>query len=442
MISVRGVAIEVLIQILNHYKRPKQAVESRTSSLDRRDRAFLMEIVYGVLRYRDTLDWILSHFLKNQTGLNTGTLNNLRIALYQLLFMRVPDWAAVHEAVELEKNLSLREAATSDRSSLVNAVLRNFLRRQDHFTLPIQINDKTSFIAINTSHPVWIIKRWIKRFGPSETSRLAQSNNQIPPLSVRSCSLRISRDELLQKFIAHGISAEISRYAPSGILLNDVHSYSDLSFAAGLFSVQDESSQLISFILDPQPGERVLDACAAPGGKTTHIAELMDDRGEIVAVEKDPLRIVRLKSNISALGIRSIRVINGDITSLTNMGTFDRILVDAPCSSLGVIRRNPDVKYRHREKALLQFKRRQLELLHSVSLLLSEKGRIAYSVCSTEPEEGEDVINDFLKTEQDFRIINTQSNILNQFIDNGFFRTYPHRHSMDGFFGVALCRKK
>jgi 16S rRNA (cytosine967-C5)-methyltransferase len=431
-------ALDSLLEVLQENIVVKRAVESRFPALDRRDRAFLMEIVYGVLRFRDTLDWILNQFLKNPSRLEARTLNNLRIAAYQLLFMRVPDWAVVNEAVEMEK---LSSGSTAG-PGLVNAVLRNLLRQKDRFSLPLEFDDPVQRISVNTSHPSWLVKRWIARFGKEEAGLLAKANNEVPRMTLRVNTLKTGREELIEILSREGIAAEPTRFSPDGIALRDTLTYGDLSFVRGLFVVQDEASQLVTYLLGPRPGERILDACAAPGGKTTHIAQLTADTGEIIAVEKDTRRITRLRENIETLGIKSVSIINADILDLADAGPFDRILLDAPCSATGVIRKNPDVKYRHTEKDLLAYKSRQAELLQASSRLLKKGGALVYSVCSTEPEEGEEAVKEFLKAAADFRIIDTEVTFLRDFIDRGLLRTYPHRHNMDGFFGALLCRKE
>jgi 16S rRNA (cytosine967-C5)-methyltransferase len=439
MPNTRLLAINALLEIFQKDARPKQSVESRAVSLDKRDRAFLMEIVYGVLRFRDTLDWIMKHFLKNPSKLGDFIVNNLRIALYQMYFMRVPDWAVVNESVEIEK---VSGGINHGKAALVNAVLRNVIRQKDRFAPPFAFDNPISNISINTSHPKWMIKRWVEKLGQEEAARLAEANNKIPPMTIRVNSLKTSRDELLRKLSQHGIIAEPTSFSPDGILLKEVRIYDDLSFIEGLFVVQDEASQLITCLLDPMPGERILDACAAPGGKTTHIAQMIKDTGEIVSVEKDSKRIARLTENIEMLGLKSVTIRHADSTRLENIGMFDRILVDAPCSATGVIRRNPDVKYRHSGKDLIEYGMKQIGLLRSVSKLLKENGRLVFSVCSTEPEEGEQVVKDFLKTEREFCIIDAEAPLLKNFSFQGVLRTYPHRDNMDGFFGVAFCRKK
>ncbi len=430
-----------LLEISGKGSRPKNAIEALARSLDRRDRAFMMELVYGVLRFRDTLDWILKHFLRNFSMSGDFTINNLRTALFQIYFMRVPDWAAVNESVEIEKKGGIPAIRRTGRPTVVNGVLRNILRRKNDFTPPLELDDPVAAISVNTSHPQWMVKRWMKRFGGRGAALLAEANNQIPPMTIRVNGLRITRDQLIRKFNENEIISTPANFSPDGIIMKELHSYSDLSFVSGLFAVQDEASQLIAYLLDPKPGERILDACAAPGGKTTHIAQLMGDKGEVIAVEKDPERISRLEENINDLGIRSVKIINADFNRVKNIGTFDRILVDAPCSSMGVIRRNPDVKYRHRAGDLAGYRSKQVELLLAASSLLKKKGILVYSVCSTEPEEGEEAVAEFLKTAKEMSIIDAGSVYPGDFADKGFYRTYPHKHNMDGFFGVKFCKK-
>ncbi len=433
MTKTRIAAVACLIDILKHGSRPKKSLEQFSQALDRRDRAFLMEIVYGVMRNLYSLDAIIGTFIRNTKTLSDETVNNLRIALYQILFMRVPGYAVVNESVEMEKS--------GGKPSLINAVLRNLLRGKEKIALPLVYEDVVKDISINTSHQEWMVKRWIARFGKDEARLLAVANNSMPPLVLRTNTLRISRDELLRGLAEKKMSAEPARFSPDGIVIGKETSYQDLSSFYGLFAVQDEASQLISYLLAPKKGERVLDACAAPGGKTTHIAQMMEDAGELIAVEKDSQRILKLEESISALGVASAKTIRADIRELKDIGTFDRILLDAPCSSTGVIRRNPDVKYRHTLQDIAQFGKKQTELLKAVSPLLRKEGRLVYSVCSIEPEEGEQVIRDFLKTTHEFRMIDADQEFMKPFVKNGFFRTFPHKDNMDGFFGVILCRK-
>lgn len=450
MSPTRERAVLALNKILVKSKKPKDALEELAPEGDRRERAFLMELVYGVLRYRDSLDWVLRDFIRKPSGLSPDTLNNLRLAVYQIQYLRVPDWAVVNEAVEVEK-------LYRGRASVVNAVLRNFLRKKDTLSPPPE-DDPVFFISITTSHPRWLVKRWVKRFGYEEALRLARANNEIPPVTLRIDDGE-DRERALRLLHAKGILARLTRFSPSGIAVESPLSFEELRETLPFpFSIQDEASQLISYLLNPFPGQRVLDACAAPGGKSTHMAKMMRDSGEVVAVEAEAGRIRSIGENVSRLGLQSIRIIHGDAKDTEGIARavcgrlagegclFDRILLDAPCSSLGVIRRNPDIKYRHAAKDLLRLRENQGVLLRAVARLLAPGGIMVYSVCSTEPEEGEEVVRAFLHDNRNFSIIRSDYGFLEGFEseDAGqvFYRTFPHKHDMDGFFAARLKKNE
>ena len=432
--TTRQLAVATLIKIFNKGVKPKDALDDLSVNIDKRDRAFIMEIVCGVIRYRDYLDWMLRDFLKKPSGLSPNTLNNLRAAVYQLKYMRVPEWAVVDEAVNLER-------FSQGKRALVNAVLRNFLRHKDEIDDPSKGNP-VEYISITTSHPRWLIKGWIKRFGYNEALKLAMKNNEMPLLSIRMNNMS-EKEHALQILHKKGVDAHPTRYSPVGVVIEGHYSYQELSEILPFsYFIQDEAAQLVTYLLNPLPCETILDACAAPGGKTTHIAQMMEDIGEIIAVESEAKRIRQLEENVKRFGLRSIKIIHGDVKSL-DMGKFDKILIDAPCSSIGVIRRNPDVKYRHIKKDLIGYKKNQIDLLSAVSRLLKKGGIMVYSVCSTEPEEGEEVIEKFLQDNPDFSIIDGEYAFLKPLEvlnDRGsvFYRTFPHRHDMDGFFAARL----
>jgi 16S rRNA (cytosine967-C5)-methyltransferase len=349
----------------------------------------------------------------------------------------------VNEAVGIEKG----------HPGLVNAVLRNTVRDREALQEEMRMMEeaisgpstedplRVKYISTLTSHPEWLVKRWSGRLGHEEAFELARANNMVPPLTLRVNTLKAGRDEVLRRLSERGIEAEPTSHSPDGIRLKGFHAYRELGWLKGHVIAQDEGAQLVTLLLGPRPGERVLDACAAPGGKTTHIAQLMGDSGLVVAVEEDEKRMAALRDNVSSLGMKSVEVIRGDIAALKGLGSFHRVLLDAPCSSTGVIRRNPDVKYRHRPGDLLRFKAMQLGLLRSVSQMLKPGGTLVYATCSTEPEEGEDVIKEFLKTSGDFLIIKDVP-LKEPFYKDGLMRTYPHRDDMDGFFGIRIERRK
>jgi len=434
MTIVRQLALNALHEVLGKGFKPREVLDHLSGSISAKDRAFLMETVYGVLRHRDRLDWTIDRFLKKPSGVKGFTRDNLRLGAYQISDMRVPEWAAVDEAVSLEQR----------HAPLVNAVLRNIIRNKDVISGELKdmrlramdaetsTSQSTKDISVLTSHPTWLIRRWINRFGAKESLALAEADNRIPPLTLRVNVLKAGRDEVLAELKESGIDARPTKKSSQGIRLKGTRPISEIAEYLGKVYVQDEAAQLVSEMLGPEPGERVLDACAAPGGKTTHMAEMMKNKGEVVAVEVDERRIAILRENIEVMGASCVKVINGDITALEGLGTFDRVLIDAPCSSLGVIRRNPDVKYRHKASDLSRLAERQGRILEAASKLLKPGGTLLYCTCSTEPEEGEQVVQKFLKTSGDFININIGMS------GEDFMRTFPHRDDMDGFFAARL----
>ncbi|KAF0182924.1 MAG: 16S rRNA (cytosine967-C5)-methyltransferase [Nitrospirae bacterium] len=433
----RQLALKVLEDIFQTGLKPKQSLDAAGAGLEERDRAFLMQLVYGVLRYRDCLDWLLSGFLTRPEGLGAKTIDNLRMAVYQIEFMRVPEWAAVDEAVTLEKRLR-------GKHGLVNAVLRSFLRKRP--SLPDPLDDLSgTVLAMRSSHPLWLVQRWIKRFGIMDAAALCEANNAIPSIALR-VSVPAQREDAIASLAAKGIAARPSQISPAGIVLEGTARFEDIEDAMSCpYFVQDEAAQMVSMLLAPEPGQRILDACSAPGGKATHLAEIMQDRGEVVAVDQDDGRLKLLRENIIRLGLHSVTVCAADAFSFSDASGFDHVLVDAPCSALGTIRRNPDVRYRHTLADLLRLQHTQMRMLSRLSGLVREGGTVVYAVCSTEPEEGEDVVRFFLQEHANFSIIKGESPALKTFFledDKGFagYRTFPHRDGMDGFYAARLKR--
>ncbi len=423
--------------------KAKEALTLHCDGLDYRDRAFIMDIVYGVLRNRGYIDWLLDHFIRNKKPLSEDTITNLRMAAYQIIFMRIPERAAVFESVQLEKH-------HKGKPSFVNAVLRNLLRGLDQLNTS-SISNPIERISVETSHPIWLIKRWADRFGIEQTRALACKNNEKPQIALRFTDEQ-QLDFALKRMQERDIKHHISQYCPHCILIEAPPAFHTLSeFLGADFVIQDEASQMVSLLLNPQPGMCVLDACSSPGGKAAHLATLMNDTGSIYAVEINRRRFELLRDNISRLSLKSIIPIHADVRELKRhvnipTGGFDRILLDAPCSCLGVIRRNPDVRYRHNKAdALKRFQERQKEMLEVLSGFLKPGGILLYSVCSTEKEEGEEVIDWFLQKRDSFSNIVSPIGSFSMFIEkdsagHSFYRTYPHQHNMDGFFAALIKR--
>lgn len=416
-------------------------MDEARKAFDRRDCAFILELVYGTLRNRSMLDWSLDRFsAKPVETTDAWTRNILRLAAYQMLYLdRVPVSAAVNTATALAK-------VYGQKHGYVNGLLRNLDRKRATIGHP-EPDDPVTRLAVLYSHPAWLVRRWVKRFGGEAAERLLERNNRPAPLIIRTNVIRTTRVDLKASLESGGYPAVETPYSPVGLELRsgpDLHELA--SFRNGWFLVQDQAAQLVSMMLDPRAGDTVLDACAAPGGKATHIAEIMKNEGTVVALESDPLRIARVRENSARLGTSIIAPVLGDAAQYRG-GSFDRILVDAPCSGLGVLRRHPDGRWNRNENTIEERRALQMRILSNCAGLLKPGGVCVYATCTTEPEENEEVVRAFLsRAGNEFTIDDPRPCLpdqARQFVDGqGFFHTYPKEPEMDGFFGVRMVRKK
>ena len=355
------------------------------------DRAFVTELVYGTVKYKLKLDWVIGQLVKKADRLETKARILLRLGLYQLLFLeRVPPSAATNETVKLAKKFSHAGVA-----GLINGVLRAYLRAPQQVRWPDPEEDPATYLATMYSHPRWITARWLERYGWENTVSLCEFNNRPAELWIRANTLRCSAEELAARLEEEGCVADKSSRLPEGLLLKSAPAISRLSsFREGLFTVQDESSMLAAHALKPSPGQQVLDVCAGPGGKTTHLAELMKDRGLITACDVHEHRLRLIEENAARLGITIIRTILQDAARLgpEHHERYDLILVDAPCSGLGVLRRRPDARWRKEEKDVKALAALQKDILENALRALKPGGRLIYSTCTTEPEENDGVV--------------------------------------------------
>lgn len=407
------------------------------------DRGLFAELVFGVLRRQGTLDHILTGLLTQPLAkLEPQALILLRLGLYQLVYLdRIPESAAVNESVNLSKQLIPRA------SGLINAVLRNYLRHKDTITYPDPVTAPAASIAARHSHPAWLVKLWFSQLGEEETELLAEASSLQPPLTLRVNTLRISRDEFLQRLLDNGIHAMACRFSTYGIQVEGRHAIAGLpGYREGLFFVQDEASQMAAVLLDPQPGERILDTCAAPGGKATHLAQLMQNQGEVLAMDLSKSKLKLIQENAQRLGITIINTRSADLlnSGVFPKNAFEKVLLDAPCSGLGVIRRNPEAKWRLAKEDITRLAAAQKNMLKTAFLTLKPGGTILYSTCSTSTEENETVINDFLSRHDNCVLENLNELFpayCELFTKDGMFRAWPHRHGMDGFFAARLRKK-
>jgi 16S rRNA (cytosine967-C5)-methyltransferase len=409
------------------------------------DRAFLTELTYGVIRWRGRLDWVIRHFSKIPfEKIEPGTLNILRLGLYQILFLsRTPSSAAVNESVELAKRTRGKGGA-----GFVNAVLRASIRQKDEILYPEWDPDPTFHISVTQSHPLWLVQRWTKELGMEETLRICKYNNQISPLTLRTNTLKINRRDLIEKLREKELKPLPSTFSEEGILLRDPPPTSELPFLKeGLYIIQDEASQLITSVVDPKPGERILDACSAPGGKTTHMAQAMKNRGEIYALDVSKGKLDRIEEMCQRLGIKIVKRGKGNAAASLPVpdGTvFDRVLADVPCSGFGTLRKNPDLKWKRGEKDIKRLSELQLSILGNLSGYVKDGGVLVYSTCTIFHEENEDVVEGFLETHPEFQLDRMEKILpekLRLFVRDGYFKTFPPRNGMDGFFAARLIKR-
>jgi 16S rRNA (cytosine967-C5)-methyltransferase len=415
-------------------------------ALSRRDRALFNQLVYGVLRWRLRLDAVVGAYADRPLEkISPSILNILRIGLYQILFLdRIPASAAVNTAVNLARSGKAAKAA-----GFVNALLRNALRAPHRFDLPDAAASPVDHVAIATSVPHWLVSRWIERIGVDDTQRLCDAINLIPPITLRCNALKNSLPELVDALTdqAEGVAVVDAVSGALNLIRPRCPIPEMKAFVDGRFAVQDAAAQLVSLLLAPQPGESVLDACAGVGGKTTHLAQLMNNRGTIVALDRAAAKLARLEKETHRLGVSMVRTRRADLNrpiDPASLPRFDRVLLDAPCSGLGVLRRNPDAKWSAQKKDVARFAGRQARFLDHLAPLVKKNGVLVFAVCSMEPEENKGVIKTFLKNHPNFAITGPQvieEKIVRPFLDeDGFLRTFPHIHHMDGFFAARLKR--
>lgn len=410
------------------------------------DRAFATELAYGTLRARNTIDWVLGQFVKKPLRTQTAILRNiLRLGVYQLMYMsRVPPAAACNEGAEMARRHGHPGAV-----DFVNGVLRNVSRHIQDIKFPELAADPVAHISLRYSHPAWLVESWLERFGPEETISLCRANNEPAPMTVRTNTLKVTRAGLAGRLREAGLTVGETAYAPEGLNIEGYDSINSLqAFQEGLFQVQDESSMLAGRALMPRPGARVLDTCSAPGGKTTHLAELMEGRGNILAVDLHPHKLGLIKENCRRLGIKNVQTMAADARNLPGdlHEWADYILVDAPCTGLGVLRRRPDARWRKEPDQLPAIVRLQAEILAGAARCLKKGGVLVYSTCTITREENLGQIHEFLARHPDLSMedltpylpasLDTQGTMR-----SGYFEILPHRHGMDGFF-ISRLRKK
>jgi 16S rRNA (cytosine967-C5)-methyltransferase len=444
-LDARQLAFDVLERVAagSYADHSLDAAFRRSRDLDPRDRALATELVYGVLRQQNRLDFALAGLSKTPLNkLEVRVLLLLRLGAYQVLELdRIPAPIAVHETVALCRRIKLSRA-----TGLVNAILRRLTREAGQITWPDFVSDPVGSLTWTESLPPWLARRWHAELG-EEALLLARALRQPAPFTLRVNTLKTSREDYLTQLAAAGHLAERTRFSAEGVLMRKRGPAGLPGDAEGLYQVQDEASMLIAHLLAPRPGEKLLDACAAPGGKTTHLAALARNRADILAVDLHPNRLHFIEGGARRLGCLGIRPRAWDMTlppDFLDPASLDGVLVDAPCSGLGVLRRNPEARWRLQEKDIAELADRQQKILKQAGRLVRKGGRLVYSVCTLSTEETDRVVASFLAENPDFRRVSLlcllPENCSELLDSDGSLRTWPQRQGMDGFFAVRLER--
>ena len=413
-------------------------------NLPRRDLALAIELTIGVVRWLKKIDFILSTFSKKSLeSLDSPVKAALRLGTYQIYFLdRIPLSAATNESVELvKKDLGLSGA------SFVNAILRRVSRSKGKVFLPDKESDEFQWLSIHYSHPKWMIRRWMKRFGKEETEEILKANNEHPPVSLWINTQLFSITSVMEKLGREGIAMIPSPYLENGFIIKSGYPYQTKIFKEGGLYIQDEASQLIPSLFGKGLSGIAADVCSAPGGKGIKMVHDAHDQLFVVGVDISSSRLNILVENLNRMKIKNFAPVTADMEGKSPLkDKFDFILVDAPCSGTGIIRRNPEIKWRLKQENIKTFHARQLAILADARNAVKKGGFLLYSVCSIEEEENEHVVRSFLHSSPHFQLEHPacrMSQKTQKFLDeNGLFKTYPHRDNIDGFFAALFRRMK
>ncbi len=442
--NVREAALEILELIEKNQSYSNLLLNNviKKNELESKDIGLLTELTYGTLQRKMTLDFYLSPFLMKNKKVENWVRQLLRMTVYQMVYLdKIPDRAAIFEAVEIAKKRGHKGI-----SSLINGVLRSIQREG----IPSfeTIEDPIERLSVSTSHPLWLVKRWVQQFGYEKTKEMCELNLTAPVMTGRVNTTKISRDKCLALLEEEGFAVEASPVVPEAILCYKGNLANSEVFRQGFLTIQDESSMLVALSLGVKENQYVLDACAAPGGKTTHIAERLHGTGEVVSLDLHEHKVKLIRENAERLDLPNIKAKTLDsrhVQEHFEKESFDRILLDAPCSGLGVMRRKPDIKYTKNEEDVLQLQKIQKSLLESVSPLLKKDGILVYSTCTIDLEENQQVVEEFLRQhaefERDLTVRDRMPDKIKPYVENGEMQILPQYMNSDGFY-IACLRKK
>ena len=441
---VREIALDILDEVEKDQSYSNLLLDQmiKKYQVTSRDRGLLTELCYGTLQRQITLDFYIAPFIRKQKKIDSWVRNLLRLSVYQFVYLtKIPDRAIIHEAVEIAKKRGHRGIG-----GFINGVLRAMQR--EGFPDINEIKDPIERLAVATSHPFWLVNRWVAQYGWERTKAMCEENLRPARQTARVNMMRTTREGAQERLTEEGFSVEPSAFVPVALKSVKGNLAHSSTFREGLITIQDESSMLVGFAVGPEPHERILDACAAPGGKTTHLSELMDNTGKIHALDIHPHKVKLIEENARRLHLTNISTKAVDARKAKEEfvpETFDRVLVDAPCSGFGVLKRKPDIKYRKTEADIEQLARIQLEILSNVAPLVKKGGILVYSTCTVDKKENHEVARHFLETHHDFdpdlALKNRLPEKIRIFVKDYYLELLPQDIESDGFF-IASFRKK
>lgn len=442
MANARELALQTLTDILidGAYSNHALSEQIEKNELTVQDKNFMTELVYGTLQHEQLLNFYVTPFFNGKVKAWVRIL--IQMTLYQMLFLdSVPEHAAISEAVKIAK-----KRGGQFNGKLVNAILREMTRTP----LPSldTIKDEAERLAVETSHPLWLIKLWSKQFGWEKTIQMARANNERVNVTIRVNGVRGTREELKQKLESEGITCEYGNLSQDALVILKGNVIKTKAFEQGWFYVQDESSMLVARALKPKHHSKVLDTCSAPGGKTTHVAELMRQTGTVYAHDVYEHKIKLIEDNVKRLGLINVVATLQDATTLNERyesDSFDAVLVDAPCSGLGILRRHPEVKITKQPSDLDEIMMIQKKILNTVAPLVKVGGTLVYSTCTVNRKENDKMVEQFLaqhpEYELDPTLVNRLPEVLHEQTKNGMVQLFPGDYQTDGFFIACLKRQ-
>ncbi len=442
----REISFSILDEIYNNDGYSNIVINSYLKDeTDKRKENLVRQIVYGVLENNIYIDYVISKASNiKMKKIHPNILIILRMGIYQLLFMdNVPSRAAINENVNLVKKHGHRGSV-----GFVNGVLRNIDRNREKFMVIDEKNHVTR-ISIQYSHPKWMVKRWIDEHGVEFTEKLCEKNNETPKMNIRVNNLKTSKNKLKLSLRDKGFIVEEGKYGVDSLIIDNPSKINELDeFKKGDFIIQDESSSLVGQIMDPKPGSTIIDLCSAPGGKSTHLAEKMNNTGKVIAKDIHEHKIKLIDENASRLGIDIIEAKISDALKIDDslIDKGDYVLVDAPCSGLGLIRRKPEIKINKKEKDIENLSKLQIKILNNAKNYVKIGGILLYSTCTIERQENIDLIQRFLKENPNFKLVNIKDKIKEtdnlDTLEKGYLQLYPHIHNTDGFFISKMVKEK